>query len=551
DVTLLDGQPKPLAAGHYMDNVNNIYPEFTYFTDDFDCAVVSIAEMSQRLFMRNGTKNDWYCLCLNEYALGWDAEHPIFKGPFEVKIVPEDRPTPETAREYPGGTDLPETTPMFQVHEKGSRVGMVSRPWGYLDSPETEIISGGESSKSIDAVAISRHANMFHWGFVGNPEKMTPAGRNLFANAIVYAAKFKGQKPIARKLNERVATSYDVKQQMSYYTEDFYNMYKSAQENAWKAILKMKEEIKAKKDAGETLTRDDEMILNMPPYNVISREQFVQRMLPAQFALYGTDYERYAEYFAGNDGYYFDDRAQGNVVVDEDAKALGIKVGDIRLIEKAIELLGDKSSAEMGQRILNRYTLRKFRTQEEWKEWFASNKNKIFFSESGGWVYLVNTTEEGENDYRNWRNYFTLNVESLKIAEATSSQNPVSFSAEAQTLLQGEIRLVLKAHIQPTYHIYGYVSKDEPFIATKVEFVLPENCHKIGDVKASDGQPMGTTGTVIYENEAEYSQIFYASEPVKVECKVSYQCCNESICFQPKDETFTFTVNPYKGNGNN
>ena len=547
DVTILDGRPKPLVAGNYMDKEHFIYPVPGYFTDDFDDAVVTIAEMSQQLFMRNGTKNDWFCLCLGEYALDWDSEHPIFKGPFEVNLEIEERPTPETAREYPGAGELPETMPMFCVHEKGSRVGMVSRPWGYIDSPETEIISGGESSKSIDAVAISRHANLFHWGFVGNPDTMTETGRNLFANAIVYASKFKGQRPIARKLNERVATSHDIDQQKMYHTEDFYNKYVFAQESAYKEILKMQEAAKAKKEAGESLLADEEAIMNMPPFRVIPREQLVQMLLPEQFAIYGTDYDRYSEYFEGKDGYYFDDKAQGNIVVDEDAKFLKIPIGDIRLLEKAIDLLGDEATSAMGQRLLDRYTLRKFSTQRQWKEWFAANREKIFFSEGGGWVYLVNTTEAGENDYRNWRNYFTLNVDNLLSAEETSSQNPVSFSAEAQTLLQGEIRLVIKAHIHPTYHIYGYVSKGEPFIPTKVEFILPEGCHSVGDVKASDGQPMGSTGTVIYENEAAFSQMFFSANPVTVQCKVSYQCCNDGICFPPKEETFSFNVNPYMG----
>lgn len=36
---------------------------------------------------------------------------------------------------------------------------------GFEDSPEAEVISSGVCAKSLDAVAIGRHGNFFHWGF--------------------------------------------------------------------------------------------------------------------------------------------------------------------------------------------------------------------------------------------------------------------------------------------------------------------------------------------------------------------------------------------------
>ena len=66
------------------------------------------------------------------------------------------------------------------------RVGMVSRPGGFEDSPEAEIISGGVSGKTWDAVAIGRHGNFLHWGFAASPDDMTGEARDVFANAVVY-----------------------------------------------------------------------------------------------------------------------------------------------------------------------------------------------------------------------------------------------------------------------------------------------------------------------------------------------------------------------------
>ena len=79
------------------------------------------------------------------------------------------------------------------------RVGMVSRPGGFEDSPEAEIISGGVSAKTWDAVAIGRHGNFLHWGFAALSDDMTDEARDVFANAVVYIAGFAGQTPVARR----------------------------------------------------------------------------------------------------------------------------------------------------------------------------------------------------------------------------------------------------------------------------------------------------------------------------------------------------------------
>lgn len=87
---------------------------------------------------------------------------------------------------------------------------MVSRPGGFEDSPEAEIISGGVSAKTWDAVAIGRHGNFLHWGFAASSDDMTDEVRDVFANAVVYIAGFAGQTPVARKYNDRIITRHDI-----------------------------------------------------------------------------------------------------------------------------------------------------------------------------------------------------------------------------------------------------------------------------------------------------------------------------------------------------
>ena len=99
DVTVIDGEPQPLKPkeiiyeGQMVKKI--IYAQ--YFPDDFDQPVLTIAELSETLGRRMGVKNDWYCLCLDQWAHSMRTSHPIFKGPYKVNISLEDRPTPEGA----------------------------------------------------------------------------------------------------------------------------------------------------------------------------------------------------------------------------------------------------------------------------------------------------------------------------------------------------------------------------------------------------------------------------------------------------------------------
>ncbi len=74
-----------------------------------------------------------------------------------MNLETEMYPTPESAVEYGEFYDYvaPKELEMFRVSKysykdpghRNIRIGMVSRPWGYLDSPEAEVISGGVSAK--------------------------------------------------------------------------------------------------------------------------------------------------------------------------------------------------------------------------------------------------------------------------------------------------------------------------------------------------------------------------------------------------------------------
>ena len=123
DVTVLDGQPKPLEPRKDVRDGQRFVKiiEAKYFPDDFDRPVLTMAELGKNVGRRLGLKTDWYCLCLDQWALGMRTNHPIFKEPYKVKMTLTDRPTPDGAKEFAPmvGENLPETTKMWRVNTKG------------------------------------------------------------------------------------------------------------------------------------------------------------------------------------------------------------------------------------------------------------------------------------------------------------------------------------------------------------------------------------------------------------------------------------------------
>lgn len=180
-------------------------------------------------------------------------------------------PTPEAAFHYAYMVDepIPDSILMWKVQNfpirKGFRIGMVSRPWGFEDSPEAEVISSGVCAKSLDAVAIGRHGNFFHWGFAASPKYMTEEAKTVFANAVVYIAKFAGQTPIARRYNDGIATHGYLKE-IKYLSSraSWEDRLKSDKEYA-EYMLGEKKKVQEKQRRGESLTAEESMLLSYTP----------------------------------------------------------------------------------------------------------------------------------------------------------------------------------------------------------------------------------------------------------------------------------------------
>ncbi|MDR2414164.1 MAG: protein-disulfide reductase DsbD N-terminal domain-containing protein [Odoribacteraceae bacterium] len=539
DVTVMDGAPPAItplfrerdAAG----KITSIRPA-VYFTEEFDRPVVMIGELGEKLGRSIGLKLDWYCLCLDADAHHLRLDHPIFRGPFPTTITTRVKPTPEAAFHYTYFTGtLPDSIPMWQVQTKGYatddgfRIGMVARPWGFEDSPDAEYISSGVCAKTIDAVAIGRHGNFFHWGFAASPAYMTAEARAVLANAIVYIARFNGQGVIARKYNDRIATREYLKELKYLASRESYEVSARRNEEHSRSIATMQEKIKERLAKGEKLTSSEASIMNYRGTPPISFEDHVKRYQKDFFHLFGLDSDAYIAFYDANRDYF---HASGfyHIEVDEDVKSLGIPNNDPRLLDAAITLLEKGKETDKARRILARYTLVDFPTAAEWRAWYEHYKEKLFFTEPGGWLFLINSREPGLNDYHARDERVALAT--IRPGE-TDDLNPVKMAASVVTLPGGARELVVKIKIHPGYHIYANVAGTDPFTRTSVAFELPAGYALAGELQYPSSRPLTSNGTTIYEDEILFRQPITGNGDGDATCTITYQCCDAHLCMSP------------------
>lgn len=576
DVTVLDGIPTPLHPRVYEDHK---YMQAQYFTEDFDRPVVSIAEMADRCLNSIGSKCDWFCMCLDNDAHHWDANHAIFKGPWKVQPKAYKEKTYPTAFEYGPiyGYEVPDSIMQFTIdgkkfqQRKNHRIGVVARPWGFLDSPETEIISAGVCSKSIDAIAIGRHANIFHWGFAAMPSEMTPAGQALFANAIVYMAKRGPEHMIARKLHEGIETREQA-------IASKYLISKKAYEDEQKSIeefvanyAKAKAEYQDKLAKGEKLSAMEMEIANIDldevrRNNSTTYSQYMKQQGGKLFHFFGYNEELYKQYFTENYNYFYCPDPFGyDLDVDEDARDLGIATNDIRLINEAIKLMEANEEAAKnapknmrrmspeveaytkGKRIVERYTLVRFDSPKEYRTWFDTYKDKMFFTESGGWLWLINTQDKSVpgNDYkvrpefrerldRTWKPDATFATNATKPASpksATTKDKPVAITAYYDS---AKHEIVVGQDIHEGFHTYAELGEGDPFILVEVDITL-NGGEKVGNLKTPVKSPYSGGNGKVYEGYGEFRQEVKGTGEATITFK--YQACDASVCLIPKTET--------------
>ena len=268
--------------------------------------------------------------------------HEVFAAPYRVSPAVETRDTPHNYRRFPGGPQLPAQMQVWLVQKTGKTFGgVVSRSWGYGDSPDAEVIVVGfNRGKEYGAVGIGRHASFLQWGYSAPPSQMTDDGRRLFINCVHYIRHFDGKRPlIRRQASDRV------------------------------------QPIRMAMLMGQV--RDDSFLEPVFPQGVYERYKGNKEGL---IAVYQQDYELI---YRADTGRY---------LIDEELRALGIPSNrQPATLEKLVVLLkrGDPAQQEAARGLLRRYTTEAFTNAADWRRWLEESRGRIYFSDVGGFKFRV------------------------------------------------------------------------------------------------------------------------------------------------------------------
>ncbi len=321
------------------------------------------------------------------------VQHAIFNTPHGVDLTIEDRVTPDLYAHSLEGRDLGSTMPMWRVQTEGytegndQLIGVVSSGYGFTDSPDTEWISGGVNSKGLNSVAIGRHGNFFHWGFAASPTYMTDEAKLVFINAVHYIAGFRGQKPVGHKIRGMVPR-IAIELALDQLTEASYAATIRRYDRLRADADAKKQKVQARIDAGEDVSDVDKRVLSYPTIKTPGRFDRIKRYIPHdQWGALDGDEAAIAEYFRANLPYMRGDPENYSLVVDQELKQFGQPNNELGFLDRAVAAFGDKPVART---LLERYTEHSFDSAAEWGAWLKQNRDALFFTEVGGYKWVVN-----------------------------------------------------------------------------------------------------------------------------------------------------------------
>jgi hypothetical protein len=214
---------------------------------------------------------------------------------------------------------------------------VVARSYGFNDSPDAEaLIKGFNTGKEYGAVGVGRHGNFLQWGYSLPPSKMTEAGKKFFLNCICYIHRFDRKAPLIRRNSS----------------------------HRWNAI-RLAKLIVVLKD----------------------KSNFSWTFSPDLMSKYEGNPNGLVQYYRNDFELIYRDRTY---CIDSELKSLGMDSNrSLDTLGRLIDLLEDKTNADTARLLLTRYTNESFQDAEDWRQWFQSNKDRIFFSDVGGYKFYV------------------------------------------------------------------------------------------------------------------------------------------------------------------
>jgi hypothetical protein len=327
--------------------------------------------------------------------------HEIFEKPFAVGFHVENTETPENFKKWkPTVGDTVPTFPVFtSFDDKHDEWGLVTSDMGFETTPDAECILGGINHKGPDYAAIARHGSFVMFGFHGSPERFTDEGRKLYLNTLAYAVAHKGA--LVETLRLRPCRS-DLLDALTV----FVSLYPEAERAG----------MIARHYAGETIAATLLADADAARAWYAVRAPFLH---PADDgANWQTSYQ---------------------LAVDVQCKELGVANDSLAFLDALAARLAKDDKDALATALLARYVPDV--APAGFAAWLAHDRDKLYFTESGGWVWRVQGTRAKSR--------------TLQPAGAVDDDEPVRVKAETT-----DTTLVITLRVRDGWHVYSPKAKD-------------------------------------------------------------------------------------------
>ena len=391
-------------------------------------------------------------------------EHEIFQKPFPVAFTLEDTPSPDNFKKWsPGFADTLKTFPIFASYvEKQDEPGLVTGNMGFEDVPDAERILGGINMKGPEYASIARHGSFVMFGFHCLPEKFTDAGRKLYLNTLAYAVAHK---------NEIVET------------------------------LRLRP---SRTDLLEALT----IFLGLYPESEragMLQRHFAGEPIPAALL---TDQAASRKWYAERAPFLhpLDDGSNWNtayqVAVDAQCKQVGLANDSLAFLDAIAARLAKDPKDALATDLLARYVPAV--EPSEFSAWLAKNREKLYFTEAGGWVWRVKGTRATST--------------TLRPSTAADPDEPVVAKAEWT-----ETTLTITLRVRKGWHVYSPKTTE----GRPVEFAIAAGSafEFAGETEWNDAGDGKLTGYVEIK-----TPIKRVGKGDAMAVELSYVVCDEKAC---------------------
>lgn len=425
---------------------------------------------------------------------------------------------------------------------RGQLIGLVSRDVGFSDSPDTEWISSGVNSKSSRAVAIGRHGNFLLWGFAASPTYLTDEAQRTFVNAVHYIARFDGKAPIARK-RPGTASRHWIEEALASVSEAGYRKVLAGHEARIARAHADRERIRARIEQHLAVSASERRILEQadpaPPPRWAPIRRFVS---DEEWRRLGGDEQAIQAYFADRLPYM---RSKGwyKLEVDEELRAFGVGNADRRFVPTMIAALSGERAAA-AQRLLERYTVAACKDADAWRAWYEQNAARLFFTEAGGYLWLVDTTgESGLVVRRDGRE-----SEDARAAPSEGEGRGKTVRASLSVVpKEKDHQVLVDVQIAKGWWAYQEVPVGLPYAVFELELDLPDGCTQVGVWTTPASRPSADEpGLRLYEGRLRFACTVRGKLPATLAATLRYQVCNERMCERPTERLLQARTAPAK-----